>query len=302
MYMEICDLDIEHYDNIFYDNQKRRNNMIDYIFSNDFFRNIDAMIYTCGYENCEPGHSYGPILRNGYLIHYVLSGEGIYKTRGKLFRLKKGDAFLICPDELIYYEADKYHPWSYTWIGMQGIKIKGYLKRTSLLEQLVVHYGQDKQLIQYHEKMSEADKLPQNRDLIMNSILYEYLFYLANKFPNKQYSINEKKSDYVEEALQYIEEHYCDPIRIEDVANHLNINRSYLHHIFKSFTNVSVQSYLLDYRIRQSCILLRDTTMSIRVIAHSVSYDDPLYFSRIFHQKMGMSPSEYRKSNQINKK
>ena len=136
----------------------------------------------------------------------------------------------------------------------------------------------------------------------MNSILYEYLFYLANKFPNKQYSINEKKSDYVEEALQYIEEHYCDPIRIEDVANHLNINRFYLHRIFKSFTNVSVQSYLLDYRIRQSCILLRDTTMSIRVIAHSVSYDDPLYFSRIFHQKMGMSPSEYRKSNQINKK
>ncbi len=38
--------------------------MQDYYFSNDFFRNIDAMIYTCGYEYCEPSHSYSFILRN----------------------------------------------------------------------------------------------------------------------------------------------------------------------------------------------------------------------------------------------
>ena len=74
--------------------------MLDYNFSNDFYKNIDAMIYTCGHENCKPGHSYGPILRNGYLIHYILSGTGIYKARGKIFRLKEGDAFLICPTTL----------------------------------------------------------------------------------------------------------------------------------------------------------------------------------------------------------
>ncbi len=68
-------------------------------------------------------------MRNGYLIHYVLNGMGIYKARGKIFRLREGDAFLICPHELIYYEADLHTPWTYTWIGMQGIKIKGYLER-----------------------------------------------------------------------------------------------------------------------------------------------------------------------------
>ena len=77
---------------------------------------------------------------------------------------------MICPDDLIYYEADLHTPWSYTWIGMQGIKIKGYLERTSLLKDLVVHYGHDDQMRLCHEKMAEADKLPQNRDLIMNSI------------------------------------------------------------------------------------------------------------------------------------
>lgn len=272
--------------------------MLDYNFSNDFYKNIDAMIYTCGFENCAPGHRYGPILRNGYLIHYVLSGAGIYKARGKLFRLREGDAFLICPGELIYYEADMNTPWSYTWIGMQGIKVKGYLERTSFPENLVLHYGQDEQMKCCHEKMAEADKFPLNRDLIMNSIMYEYLFLLSCKFPNQQSPANEKKSNHVEDALKYIEDHYCDPITIQDIADHLNINRSYLHRIFKSFTGASIQSYLLDYRIRQACILLRTTRLSIRVVAHSVSYIDPLYFSRIFHQKMGISPSEYRKEFQ----
>ena len=268
--------------------------MLDYHFSNDFYRHIDAMIYTCGYESCLPGHSYGPILRNGYLIHYVLQGAGIYKARGRLFRLKEGDAFLICPGELIYYEADMHTPWTYTWIGMQGIKIKGYLERTTLLESLTVHFGEDEQIRQCHEKMALADHSPQNRDLMMNSILYEYLFLLANKFPNEHAAALETTSNHAEEALRYIEDHYCDPITIQDIADHLNLNRSYLHRVFKAFTGVSIQRYLLDYRLRQACILLKTTTLSVRVIAHSVSYIDPLYFSRIFHQKMGVSPSEYR--------
>ena len=39
--------------------------MKDYIFSNDYFQNIDAMVYTCGYEACAPSHSYGPAVRSG---------------------------------------------------------------------------------------------------------------------------------------------------------------------------------------------------------------------------------------------
>ena len=274
---------------------ERKERMQDYNFSNDFSKNIDAMIYTCGFQNCTPGHSYGPIMRNGYLIHYVLGGNGIYKTRGKIFRLKKGDAFLICPGELIYYEADRKNPWSYTWIGMQGIKVKGYLERTSFLDQLVLHYGEDEQLRICHEQMFEADTLSQNRDLRMNGIMYEYLFLLAGKFPNPVSVYDEKKSNYAEEALNYIEGNYCDPITIQDIAGYLNINRSYLHRVFKAFTGVSIQNYLLDYRIRQACILLKSTDLSVRAIAHSVSYADPLYFSRLFRQKKGVSPSEYRK-------
>ena len=98
----------------------------------------------------------------------------------------------------------------------------------------------------------------------------------------------------MEEALKYIEGRYCDSITVQDIADHLNMNRSYLHRLFKSFTGVSIQNYLLDYRIRQACILLQNISLSVRSVAHTVTYADPLYFTRIFYQKMGISPREYR--------
>ena len=269
--------------------------MKDFIFSNDFFRNLDAFVYTCGYETCRPGHSYGPALRSGYLIHSILEGSGYYQTRGHTYRLGRGDAFLICPDELIYYEADRKEPWTYTWIGFQGVKIREYLERTSLLTEPVFHYGQDDRIRLCHEKMFEANQLPSNRDLIMNSILYEYLFLLARKFPKEQVSPRERQAVYVEEALRYLEARYGQELSIRSLADELGLDRSYLHRIFKTATGSSLQEYLLDLRIRKACDLLRQTDLPVSVIALSVSYEDTLYFSRLFKRKKGLSPTQYRK-------
>ena len=269
--------------------------MKDYIFSNDFSRNLDAMIYTCGYETCKPSHSYGPVVRSGYLIHYILGGKGIYKTDGRIYQLSEGDAFLIRPNTLIYYEADRYHPWTYTWIGFQGLKMDEYFKRTSLLETPCFHYDRDDRVRLCHEKMFEAYNLPENRDLMMNSILYEYLYLLASKFPRKSIPPKEKKISYVEEALRYIEANYAHSVNIQVIADHLNIERTYLYRLFKDITGVSPQEYLLDYRIRRACSLLKETDLPVSDIARSVGYGDALYFSRLFKQKKGSPPSQYRK-------
>lgn len=269
--------------------------MKDFIFSNDFFKNLDAYVYTCGYETCESGHSYGPALRSGYLIHYILSGAGYYQVNGKTYRLKEGDAFLICPDELIYYEADKKNPWTYTWIGFQGVKIHEYLERTFLLTTPVFHYGHDDRIRLCHEKMFEANQLRSNRDLIMTSILYEYLFLLVSKFPKEQISAGEKQAVYVEEALKYLESRYGSrTITIQTLADELGLDRSYLHRLFKHATGSSPQEYLLDLRIRKACDLLRQTDLSVSIVSLSVGYEDTLYFSRLFKKKKGISPSSYR--------
>lgn len=177
-----------------------------------------------------------------------------------------------------------------------GVKIREYLTWTSPLADPVFHYGHDDRIRLCHEKMFEANRLKHNRDLIMNSILYEYLFLLVSKFPKEQVSAVEKQAIYVEEALKYLETQYgSGSITIQTVADYLGVDRSYLHRLFKKVTGTSPQEYLLDLRIRKACGLLRQTDLPVTVIALSVGYEDTLYFSRLFKKKKGISPSGYRK-------
>ena len=170
-----------------------------------------------------------------------------------------------------------------------------YLKRTSLLETPCFHYGRDDRVRLCHEKMFEAYQLPKNRDLMMNSILYEYLYLLASKFPRTYIPAHEKKITYVEEALRYIENNYAHSVNIQVIADSLNIERTYLYRLFKDITGTSPQEYLLDYRIRRACTLLKETSLPVSDIARSVGYDDALYFSRLFKQRKKKTPTQYRR-------
>lgn len=88
------------------------NDYVKYLESN-INENIDLYLAYCGIEYCYPSHSFGPAIREQYLLHYILDGKGIFKVNNKTYNLTKGQGFLINPNELTYYEADKYEPWKY---------------------------------------------------------------------------------------------------------------------------------------------------------------------------------------------
>lgn len=87
-------------------------------------------LYFCGSEHCTPGHSYGPAVRPHYLLHVILQGHGRYQYKGETYALQAGDAFLISPAEVTYYQADEVHPWSYAWVGFDGQAVPEILSRT----------------------------------------------------------------------------------------------------------------------------------------------------------------------------
>ena len=111
----------------------------------------------------------------------------------------------------------------------------------------------------------------------------------------------EKKISYVEEALRYIENNYAHTVNIQVIADYLSIERTYLYRLFKDITGSSPQEYLLDYRIRRACSLLKETDLPVSDIARSVGYNDALYFSRLFKQKKGRTPTRYREENHFDK-
>ena len=66
------------------------------ILNND---NVDFRLVYCGYENCEPGHRFGPNKRAAYVLHVITGGKGKLEIGGEVFHLAEGDAFLLKPEE-----------------------------------------------------------------------------------------------------------------------------------------------------------------------------------------------------------
>ncbi|WP_273130598.1 AraC family transcriptional regulator [Bacillus weihaiensis] len=265
------------------------------IFSDDFRNNLDLNLYTCGKEACIGKHSYGPAIRSGYMIHYVLKGKGIFKVHEKIYHLGENEAFLIEPNVLIYYEADAENPWEYTWIGFSGVKAKEYLNRTSLnMYNPIFTFDHDSKLARCMDNIVNAVTLPSNKDLLLTSRLYEFFYLLCEIYPNHKITGELKQQKYIEDALRFIDQTYPYSITINDVAKHISIDRSYLHRIFKQYLNQSPQEFLLNLRIEKSCFLLKSSTLKIGDIARSVGYKDVLLFSKIFKKIKKCTPSEYR--------
>lgn len=262
-------------------------------------QSVDLYLSYCGMEECDPGHSYGPIRRTEFLLHYILKGKGVYEVDGKTYHLGKHDAFLIYPDELTYYEADKTDPWTYIWIGFDGIKAESCLNYASLnRENRSCKFECEDLLTEYVYGMLNACQLTYANDLKREGYLYLFLSALIHEKHENNSQVNivhdYPYQVYVEHALEFIEHNYEKNIKINDIANYIGINRSYLTNSFKKSMSMSPQDYLLNYRMSKACGLLKTTNLPVSTIANQVGYEDPLTFSKVFKKHYEVSPKTYR--------
>ena len=75
------------------------------------------------------------------------------------------------------------------------------------------------------------------------------------------------------------------------------LSRKYLTKLFNEKMDNSPKNYLIQYRINKACRLLKQSTLSIQEVSHSVGYTDALVFSKIFKKVVGTCPREYRSAN-----
>lgn len=262
-------------------------------------QSVDLFLCYCGSENCTRGYSYGPAVRSQYLIHYIIDGEGSYTVNNTTYKLKKNQGFLICPNVLTYYEADKDNPWSYMWVGFNGVKAQTYLNYANLNEEnLIFEYSKDDSLKDYISEMLKLKERDYSNELKLEGLLYFFMSKLAEV---RKDTLNQKvyKSTelYLEKSVEFIENNYSNNIKINDIASYIGINRSYLTHIFKKNINMSPQEFLVNYKIDKACELLKNTDLSIKAVAGSVGYLDPLTFSKIFKKITGDNPKGYREKS-----
>lgn len=259
----------------------------------------DLFLVHCGIQQCPPGYTYDHKIPNEYHLHFVLRGAGSLEINGVCHKLKTDDIFLIPKSCPITYLADYENPWEYMWITFDGEMAETYLSYAGLSEENpAIHSQIPSQLyLPMIQKILDTNQLTFANEIRRVGYLYEIISTLidtqsslrTSKKNQYDYSID----TYVDYALQYIKFNYAH-IRVQDIADYIGINRSYLTSIFKKQLGVSPQEYLMRYRLNTAAHQLATTSSSIQEIATSIGYSNPLTFSKIFKQEYGMSPKLFR--------
>jgi len=261
-------------------------------------RNAEPNVCQYGMEDCDAHHSFGPAVRDHFLLHFVTSGCGVFVSGGKQYFIGEGEGFLIFPGEVAYYEADENTPWCYSWIGFSGgTKLMAELGLS--VENPVFAFGNKKALSNIFTAMEQADEMRADGQLRLVGNLFMLLAEITpQSAPSDAQTSLGAREDYVEHAIRYIQQNYALKLSVGNIASHLGIHRSYFSAVFKEHTHMSPQAFLLWVRMSKAKELLTDTALSVLSIAHSVGYEDALLFSRTFKKQTGLSPREYRKEHE----
>ncbi|WP_040785540.1 AraC family transcriptional regulator [Marvinbryantia formatexigens] len=256
----------------------------------------------CGWEICDPGHRFGPNRRSSYVLHMVQEGRGYLEMGEAHYTLEKGDVFLIPEGVEAWYEADKETPWSYRWIGFEGVSARECLESAGFTPQKPVRKVRCLDKVGgYIDQMLKCHQLYYENELKRNALLMLVFAELITdnrknlagmgKYPSEH---RYPSSVYVEHAIEYINENYSKRLRINELADYIGVNRSYLTSSFQENIGCSPREYLMKLRMEKAKTLLKNPDIQVNEVAAMVGYTDPLAFSKIFKSRTGRSPKEYK--------
>ncbi len=263
----------------------------------------DFYLGFCGYSDCEPFHNYGPAARTNYIIHYILKGKGTYQVGERKYCLSEGQGFLVEPEVLTFYQADGEEPWSYIWIGFGGMEAEKYIRDIGLnKDQLIFQckYGEKlKEIvlsILKHNHSSAADMY------WLQGRLYDFFSILVQEDAKADSEDITKVNRYLMEAVTFIKNYYSRGIGVTDIAEHLNLDRSYLYKLFMEGFGISPKEFLTRFQVSRGKEQLTLTDFPVEVIAAACGYKNAVTFSKAFKQVIGMTPTNYRKRNRAEAK
>ena len=120
--------------------------------------------------------------------------------------------------------------------------------------------------------------------------------YLGNT-KEKKYGKENGYGEYIKEAMAFIKNEYACGIGVQELAEHLNVNRSYLYTIFMNKLHISPKDFLQKYRITRARELLVLTELSVESIGKSCGYGNAERFARAFKHETGLTPTQFRRQD-----
>lgn len=242
-------------------------------------------------------HTWGPGLRDHFLVHHVISGRGSYTAGGVTHEVGAGDTFIVYPSVIVTYRADDADPWEYCWVGFNGAEAKLLMAQTP--------FTREKPVVRFEDPGRHRERhhrhLPRLRTTPASELRAIGLLYLLPRAAHRAAGAPAPAAglslEYVESAIRFIAHNYSGSIDVSDIAASVGISRSHLYRVFMRHIGTSPNEYLTKFRISQAVELIERSSLPVSAVAASVGYDDSLYFSRVFKKITGVSPSSYIKKS-----
>lgn len=259
---------------------ERRSEVADIPLINRALHELNPLLV--GHQACPAGHRYGPAVRNYTLIHFVESGEGTFCKGGKSYPVHAGEAFVILPDEITLYYASEEDPWTYRWIGFDGALSSRFAELPPVIT-CTSRWGE--------EMLAAIENDGMNEYRIAALLFQLYVELFASAHPNNHY---------VRRVKNLISTLYMRDLRVEDIAEKMNLDRRYLSRLFKEKTGQTVQEYLIGVRMEAAKRQL-ERGLSVAEAAKLSGYEDVCNFSKMFKRLFGVSPGRWSETARAGK-
>lgn len=231
-----------------------------------------------------------------YQVIYITKGQGFFESESySQVKVKAGTLIILFPNEKHRYKPDSNTGWDEYWVGVKGAIIDNLLVAGYLSPANPCHYiGFNDSVISLYDLIIEKTKQerPGYQPLISGIVLH----LIGNCHAIIKQSALENNEDEViiNKARLLFRANINNPYSPENTAKELNVGYSWFRKRFKSYTGLSPGQYYLQLKIERAKELLTNSNMRIKEIAIELNFDSALYFSKIFRDKTGFSPSDYR--------
>lgn len=246
-------------------------------------------ILSIGFSDEPAVTRFGPSRRKQYIIHYVLSGRGVFNGS----EVSSGQGFLITPGMDEEYFPDASEPWSFLWIISEDESMANYFER----------HGADKMtgIFEFHNKYvleSVINALGQGGARPASSaVLAELFLRIFNESVVSSTATNDAARRYVDLSEGFVTANLHHPITVSALCKFLGVSQPYLYKVFRETLGASPKEYISARKITEAKRLLRESSLYISEVASAVGFYDALAFSRFFSKNVGMSPTAFRRSN-----
>lgn len=230
--------------------------------------------------------------RRDYQLLYVASGQAYFTVDGAERTVTAGQLVLYRPGD---YQAYRYHAADRVqvyWIHFTGSEAASLVP--SDMPSLMTVGSVDRMTRLWGLIIEELQLRQEGYDELCALYLREMLLLVRRRLHDTDSTDTNTRAE-ISAAQAYFSEHYREPIDIGVYAAERHFTVGWFIHEFRRYVGVTPLQYVIDLRVARARELLAHSDCPVAQVASLVGYDNPLYFSRIFRARMGISPLQYRK-------